>query len=249
MANVEDLNKFEEILNHLKKQHKEQQEQREKFYHDMINEQRKHSSRRLIGWVTLIVSIGALIVATHAAIITYNQGIIMEKEFAIESIPPQIASFIAADVTLQNDTYDKRPLDELVSISTASTHFLKIRIESIEFANQYGPAGKFTTPPKITVSPIEKFVGNGVTNLEFNVPFELTLNVNQLEPYPPDTTWAGLPIITKLTLIDLQNKTAPEQSFTAFSYLGISGQYLPKIETVGDNPQVNESVKVKIMHQ
>src|SRR5690348_3629317 len=137
MANVEDLNKFEEILNHLKKQHKEQQEQREKFYHDMINEQRKHSSRRLIGWVTLIVSIGALIVATHAAIITYNQGIIMEKEFAIESIPPQIASFIAADVTLQNDTYDKRPLDELVSISTASTHFLKIRIESIEFANQY----------------------------------------------------------------------------------------------------------------
>lgn len=196
--------------------------------------------------ITLIISLVALSVAICATLTTYYQGVIMSKEFEIESIPPQIPSFVANNVNLQNITYNDYPLTEKVSVSIVSTHFLKISVQKVSFANPYGPFGNFTKAPLITFRPVEKYIGNGVTNLEFDVPFRLTMNVNQLYPYPANTTWAGIPITTDLLLTDLQNKTAPDRLFTASNYLGISGQYLPKNQVTEDNTHLDESTKVTI---
>lgn len=178
-----------------------------------------------------------------------NQDVIMEKEFGVESISPQVPSFVANDVNLVNQTYYKQPLSESIAISIVSPHYLKVEIHSIDFANPYGPYGNFTTKPAIVMRPIVKYIGNGVTNLEFDVPFNLTLNVNQLHPYSANTTWVGIPLNTTLLLTDLQNKTSPIMKNSTFNYLGISGEYVPKYESPNDAIGVNEYPRVQVNKQ
>ena len=176
--------------------------------------------------IATIVAAAALVFAGVTLYYTYAEGVIIEKQFKIENIQPEIPSMVAGDVSIQNDTYKGYPFVEKLSISTISPHFLKIEITNIEFANI--PLGNNKLKPEIFTRQIEKYMDKGVSNLDFDVPFQLTFDVKDILPFPQNTTWAGIPLKTHVVIYDLQNNTSIVRNDTLYSYLSIKGEYLPK---------------------
>lgn len=209
------------------------------------NSKQSHTHRNKLeraSQIAAIVSAIALVFAGGALYYNYNEETIIEKQFKIENIPVKIPSLIASDVDLQNFTYDKYPITEKISVSIISTHLLEIDVKNINFSSPYGPYGIFHKKPEIFMRhTVEKYLDKGVSNLEFEVPFNLTLATNELNPFEKNTTWAGIPITTQLVVKDLQNDSDTGRVYPLYSYLGIKGEYLPKVT---DAPSFTDTVTV-----
>lgn len=195
---------------------------------DKHSSSHKNKLERASQIATIVSAIALIVIAGVTLYYVHQQGNILEKQFRIENSPYHIASLMVGNIDLQNLNYDEQPLTEKISVSISSTHLLRIYVTNINFSSPYGPYGNFTKKPEIFMRQIEEDIGPGVTNINFEIPFQLTFDVNKLAPYPQNTTWVGIPITTQLKVIDSQIDNDIGHVYTLNSTFGINGEYVPK---------------------